>query len=198
MRERRGAVALVLIVGALSAGGGTASAATRTFRARIGHGLGIVPPAGHQEIALGTNIPVLYHGGPVMRNVTVHTIFWAPAGYGFGGPPNALSPGYKQLVQRFLTDSAHDSGSGANVFSVLPQFGDGSSPGAYNVSYSAAADSIDDTNPYPAAGNQCASPSGVGDLRDRPPARTGGRSRRPVARSGGPRPAQRVDRLPAP
>ena len=42
--------------------------------------MGIVPRLGSQDIASGTNIPVVYHGGQVMRNVTVHTIFWAPAG----------------------------------------------------------------------------------------------------------------------
>jgi hypothetical protein len=149
---------VLLILGVLCA---PASAATRTFRARIGHGLGIVPPAGRQEIALGTNDPVVYHGGPVMRNVTVHTIFWAPSGYGFAGAPGPSTAGYEQLLQRFLADSAHDSGSTANVFSVLPQFGDGSGPGTYDAAYSVAGDSIDDTDPYPAAGNQCASASGV-------------------------------------
>jgi hypothetical protein len=155
------AIVVLLTVGLLCAPASPASAATRTFRARIGHALGIVPPAGRQEIALGTNIPVVYHGGPVMRNVTVHTIFWAPNGYGFAGAPSPSSLGYEPLLQRFLADSAHDSGSTSNVFSVLGQFGDGSSQGSYNVGYSVAGDSIDDTNPYPAAGHQCASASGV-------------------------------------
>ena len=34
-----------------------------------------------------SGIPVAYHGGPVMRNVTIHTVFWAPAGYHFDGAP---------------------------------------------------------------------------------------------------------------
>lgn len=137
------------------------ASASKTFRPRIGHALGIVPPAGRQELALGTSIPVVYHGGSVMRNVTVHTIFWAPSGFAFDGPPSPSSTGYEPLIQRFLTDAAHDSGGPGNVFSVLPQFGDGGGRGTYSAHYSAAADSINDANPYPAAGNQCASPAGV-------------------------------------
>ena len=44
---------------------------------------------------------------------------------------------------------------------MLGEYADGGGGGLYNFSYSAAADSIDDTDPYPAAGHQCVSPAGV-------------------------------------
>jgi hypothetical protein len=123
--------------------------------------MGIVPQRGHQEISLGTSIPVVYHGGSVMRGVRIHTIFWAPAGFRFDGPPSATGPTYEQLIQQFFTDVAHDAGTSANVFSVLGQYPDNRGPGRYTVSYNASTDSIDATDAFPAAGNQCSSPAGV-------------------------------------
>ena len=64
--------------------------------------MGIVPPLGQQEIAAGSAVPVVYHGGQVMRNVTIHTVFWAPTGYRFTGSPGAGVPGYEAMVQQFL------------------------------------------------------------------------------------------------
>src|SRR5205823_4371075 len=48
----------------------------------------------------------------------------------------------------------------------LPQYAQGTrvgatTPGAYDIHYSAPTDSIDDSDPYPAHSSQCASPSGV-------------------------------------
>ncbi len=161
------------------AGGAPAWAGT-TFHPRIGPGLGLVPPVDSQgrmntgDVASGSPTPLTYHGGQVMSaGVTVHTIFWAPSGYSFEGSPGPGIPTYEGMVQQFFTDLAHDSGApgtctsaGCNTFTVLPQFGQGTSvggvtPGAYAISYSAATDSIDDTNSFPAASAQCASPGGA-------------------------------------
>ncbi|MGH2876287.1 MAG: hypothetical protein ACRDLV_08560, partial [Solirubrobacteraceae bacterium] len=131
------------------------------FRPRIGMALGLAPAHGAQEIAAATNIPVVYHGGPVMRDVTVHTVFWAPPGYGFDESPGAGALGYEALLQQFFVDVAHDSGTGSNVFSVLPQYGDGGGAGGYRISYDPATDSVSDAQPYPAASQQCGSPSGI-------------------------------------
>ena len=132
----------------------------KAFHPRIGNAMGIVPPLGSQDAAVGPVEQVVFHGGQVMRDVTIHTVFWAPPGYAFtGAPPGGLS--YVQMIQRFFTDVAHASGSGSNVFSVLPQFGDGSGAGGYSVSYNAAADSVTDTTPYPGKSGQCASPGGI-------------------------------------
>jgi hypothetical protein len=97
----------------------------------------------------------------VMRNVTIHTIFWAPSGYHFDGSPSPSVLGYEPLVKQFLADVAHDSGTTTNLFSMLYQYGDSRGPGSYRISYDPAADSIDDTDPYPPRRVQCASPFGV-------------------------------------
>ncbi|MDQ6803678.1 MAG: copper resistance protein CopC [Actinomycetota bacterium] len=138
-----------------------AAGAKTSFRVRIRGGLGLVPVAGGPDIAVGSSLPEAYHGGSVMRGVTVHTIFWAPSGYKFGGAPSPGVLGYEPLIQRYFTDIAHDTGGVNNVNSVLTQYGDGGGPGTSNLGYSVAADSIDATDPYPAGGRQCASPQGV-------------------------------------
>jgi hypothetical protein len=175
---QRFVVAIVCVAACVSAA--PASAQTTTFRPRVAGGLGLVPPVNSQgqmvttDVASGGVTPLTYHGGAVMGGgVTVHTIFWAPSGYSFQGSPGGGVPTYIGLIQQFFTDVAHDSGapgtctnSGCNVFTTLPQFGQGTtvsgvSAGSYSISYSVATDSVSDTNPYPAASDQCPSPGGV-------------------------------------
>jgi hypothetical protein len=159
------AVLTVLVMLGLTAGGALAARRSvrprPTFTPRIGFAMGLEPLHGAQEIATSPSIPVLYHGGVVMRNVTIHTVFWAPAGYHYDGSPGAGALGYVALIQQFFSDVAHDSGSTANIFSLLNQFGDHSGAGAYQIHYDPAVDSVADTHPYPAATSQCPSPSGV-------------------------------------
>lgn len=168
--DRRITVAAVLaVLAVLALTSGSALAARRsgaatprpTFKPRIGFAMGLLPAHGAQEIATSPSIPVVYHGGVVMRNVTIHTIFWAPTGYHYDGSPGAGALGYVPLIQQFLTDVAHDSGSTANIFSLLDEFGDHTGDGTYQIHYDPSADSIADTHPYPAATDQCPSPSGV-------------------------------------
>jgi len=156
------ALTALLAIAALATAAAPASAAT-TVGPRIRMVLGIEPAHGVQpvEIAGGENIPVVYHGGSVMRDVTIHTVFWAPAGYHFDGAPSAGTLGYEALIQQFFTDVAHDSGTTGNMFSLLDQYGDRSGAGSYDIHYSAAADSINDTDAYPATARQCASPSNI-------------------------------------
>ncbi len=126
--------------------------------------MGLMPPSGRAfDVATGAAIPVVYHGGSVMdtATVTVHTIFWAPSGYSFDGPPDSSMLGYVPLIQQFFTDVAHDSGSHTNIFSILDQYGDASAPGSTASRYDPQTDSIADTDPYPAAAAQCPSPAGV-------------------------------------
>jgi hypothetical protein len=145
----------------------TASAASGKphFRPRIGGALGLAPPIGAQpDIASGLQTPVTYHGGSVMTGgVTVHTIFWTGGTSPFQGQPTGAPHDYVGMVQQFFTDAAADSGGSANVFSTLPQFAKGTTPGgitpgSYNISYDAATDSITDNHPYPSVSDQCASP----------------------------------------
>lgn len=175
MRRRLGLLGILAAI-ALGVAVPAASAAGQ-FRPRIGGALGLMPPLGahgYQDIATGQKTPVTYHGGNVMAGgITVHTVFWAPSGYSFSGSPGAGAPGYEALVQQFFTDVAHDSGapgtctgSECNALTVLTQYAEGTSagavtPGDYSISYSTAADSIDATDPYPSAVDQCASPSGI-------------------------------------
>ena len=149
-------VAVMLLCAAASA------SAHPVFKARSGFAMGIEPRDGSQEIATGTNIPVVYHGGTVMRNVTIHTVFWAPSGYHFDGSPGSGALGYQALVQQFFTDVARDSGSTSDIFSLLHQYGDHGGAGSQQITYDPSADSITDTSPYPSADvGQCPSPSGV-------------------------------------
>jgi hypothetical protein len=153
---------VAIAAGVLSVAPGLAGAQQR-YRPRVGGAWGITPKVGREvEIAIGENYPVVYHGGSVMSDVTIHAIFWAPSGFQFEGSPSAGVPGYEQLVQQWFTDVAHDSGTKTNIYSVLDEYGDGSGPGAYRISFNAAADTIDDTDPYPAQDDQCASPDGIG------------------------------------
>jgi hypothetical protein len=146
-----------------AAGARSRAAAARTaFHPRIGRAMGLIPPHGHeQDVTIGTAVPVVYHGGTVMRGVTLHTVFWAPSGYRFSGSPGPGVPSYEQLQQQFFADVAHDSGLTTNSFSVMTQYPDGGGGGQYKVSYNPASDSIDATDPYPPPGQRCVSPSGI-------------------------------------
>ena len=148
------------LVAALCALAPVPAALARQFRPRVGFAMGVLPRYG-TDVAAGIPIPVAYHGGSVMRDVTVHTVFWAPPGYAFDGPPGAGVLGYRALIEQFLTDSAHDSGAASNAFSVLGQFGDGAGAGGYQIHYDPLVDSITDTDPYPAHAHQCPSPAGI-------------------------------------
>src|ERR1700674_2485503 len=98
MRKMIGSVAVVFT--ALALGAASAQAASGTFHPRVGAALGLFPSVNSQNVATGSPVDTVYHGGPVMNGgVTVHTIFWAPAGFHF-------SAGYEPLIQQFLTDAA--------------------------------------------------------------------------------------------
>jgi hypothetical protein len=159
VRPRIGCLVAVLIVlGALAP---SAVGAPR-FRPSVRGGMGLVPPAGSPDIAIGENDPVVYHGGSVMRPpVTIHTVFWAPNGYAFSGSPAGGITGYEAMVKQFLVDAAHDSGSSGNVFSVLSQYPDLTGPGGYQFAYDPTTDSVDDLYPYPRPTKQCASAAGT-------------------------------------
>ncbi len=147
-------VALVVLMTCVAPAG-----ARQRFRPRIGGLMGIIPPY-DKDVAAGTPIPVVYHGGQVMRGVTIHTIFWAPSGFHFDGPPTPGVLGYEPMIQQFFADAAHDSGSNSNEFSVLGEYPD-PAPGLYQFAYHAATDTINDTDPYPAKSKQCPSPTGI-------------------------------------
>jgi hypothetical protein len=123
--------------------------------------MGIVPPRNRSELASGPSIPVVYHAGAVMRGVHIHTIFWAPKGFHFSGSPGPGVLAYEPMIQQFLVDIAHDSGSSGSAFGVLLEYPQRGGAGRYRLSYSPASDSIDDADPYPPVSKQCPSPAGV-------------------------------------
>ncbi|HEY2570739.1 MAG TPA: hypothetical protein VGI27_04670, partial [Solirubrobacteraceae bacterium] len=125
------AIAAALILGV------TPALATTKFRPQVGHAMGLQPTVGAHvasDVAVGEPIPVVYHGGAVMSDVTVHTIFWAPSGYSEGASPGAGVLGYEALIQQFFTDVAHDSGHTTNIFSLLNQYKDATGEGGYDIS----------------------------------------------------------------
>ena len=113
-----------------------AASAKTQFHPRVRGALGLIPPVNSQgkfgadDIASGALTPVTYHGGAVMAGgVTVHTIFWAPSGFAFQGSPGAGISTYTGMIEKFFTDVSADNGADTNIFSVLPQFAQGSTAG---------------------------------------------------------------------
>jgi hypothetical protein len=159
---------------ASSASGASTS---RAFHPRVGHGLGLIPPINSrgnfntQTSEAGVLTPATYHGGAVMAGgVTIHTIFWAPAGYAFQGAPSG-SLSYRKLIEQFYVDVAKKSKTASeckgetaecNIFSTLTQFAEGTTKvtsGEYNLKYEPLKDSITDEDPYPEG--ECTSPLGA-------------------------------------
>ncbi|MDQ6747449.1 MAG: hypothetical protein M3010_04995, partial [Candidatus Dormibacteraeota bacterium] len=73
--------------------------ATTGFRPRIGGAMGLLPARNH-SVSPPPVIPIVYHGGAVMRGATLHTIFWAPRGFHFSGALSPSVPSYTGLVQQ--------------------------------------------------------------------------------------------------
>jgi PKD repeat protein len=82
-----------------------------------------------------------YHGGPVVHGLRTYAIFWDPAG--------AFEASSESLVSSFLADSASDSGTNGDVFSVAAQYGDPSGGAQYAQTFGGA---FVDRDPYPPSG----------------------------------------------
>jgi hypothetical protein len=155
------AVIAALLATCALAGPAAAGGAPIRFKPRIAGAMGIEPAHGSGAAATGPAIPAAYHGGSVMRDFTIHTVFWAPSGFQFDGSPGPGVPGYAALVQQFFAGVAHDSGAASNFFSLLDQYGDHAGAGSYRIHYDPAADTVIDSDPYPAQSRQCISPAGI-------------------------------------
>ena len=99
-----------------------------------------------------------YRGGPVLRNPTVHLIFWqGQVEEDISKEPNVrLFPfHYIELVERYFEDLAHDSGRETNVFAVDPQYweeqsGQSFKAGEYELVFDRNTDvTVDTTNAFP-------------------------------------------------
>jgi hypothetical protein len=132
-----------------------------TFRPRVGSAMGLVPHQGVLDPAAGSAPLVVYHGGRVMRGVTIHTVFWAPPGYRFDGSPGPGVPGYEALIKQFLVDATRGGPATTDIFSTITQYHDRSGPGDPQLSYDPSVDSTDLATSYPGRTSQCASPSGT-------------------------------------
>ncbi len=102
-----------------------------------------------EEFAFTQN--VCYQGGPVLRNVHVHVIFWL-------GPNSELLPltpnvkafpnSYRGKIVQYFTDVAHDRNVTSDVYAVDPQYFDETGPGV-NESLFSEADAVLDEKVFP-------------------------------------------------
>ena len=71
---------------------------------------------------------LIYHGGQVMRTNKTFAIYWLPAGW-------SMVSGYRSTLNRYLHDSAADSGGTQNVYSTQVQYSDATGPIAYSQKF---------------------------------------------------------------
>jgi PKD repeat protein len=128
-----------------------------------GHVYGVAPRSGVSPASLlgsvaaqrreGASNPAFdngnldYHDGPVLHASAPYLIFWDPGG--------AVPASSRNLYERYLTDLAVDSGKATDVFGVDRQFTDATGFADEGLTFSTAAQAIDDTDPYPALGGSC-------------------------------------------
>lgn len=113
---------------------------------------------------------VCYRGGPVLRDPTVHLIFWQGPIEGdvppLGSHVELFPPHYVEIVERYFSDLAHDNATPspvlANTFAVEPQYyaedaeGD-LIEGSSGIKFEAPADVEIDNSPFPThAAKECA------------------------------------------
>jgi hypothetical protein len=84
---------------------------------------GIVPSRGQAHGGGGgpkSSKNLIYHGGSVLDTNTAYAIFWSPSNSG-----TPISASYESLINRFLTDVAHDTSLGltSNVYFSDTQYG---------------------------------------------------------------------------
>lgn len=165
---RRASVVGVLM-GVLGAIGAFAPSAGAVL-VHVGHGqiAGLTPIAGVSPAAIRGSFAkratsntadvgtLTYGGGPVLHGTSPYLIFWDPA--------NEIPASQKALYERYLADSAADSGKATNVFSVDRQYTDSTGFADYHQVY-APSHAITDAHPYPTSG-QCTENRGT----QRPPA----------------------------
>jgi hypothetical protein len=104
--------------------------------------------AASPAVRVFSELPLEYHGGPIMPSNTNYTIYWDPA----KGP--AYPAEYQSGINTYFEDLAHDSGGAQNVDSVSAQYKDSAGEFAKYESHFGGA--LIDTNPYPANGCRAA------------------------------------------
>jgi PKD repeat protein len=81
-----------------------------------------------------------YGGGPVLHAITPYVIFWDPSGL--------IGTSSRALIERYLSDSAADSGAATNVWAVDRQFYDATGIADYAQTWEAS-DAIADADAFP-------------------------------------------------
>lgn len=105
------------------------------------------------------NVALSYHGGPVLHASAPYLVFWDPTG--------VIPASSRALLVHYFNDVAQDSGNSNSVFSVARQYTDSTGFGDYRQSFDAAAQVIQDGDPFPVSGD-CSSgaPGATGCLTD--------------------------------
>lgn len=107
---------------------------------------------------------VCYRGGTVLRDPTLHLIFWQGSlekGKPVDTGVQLFPEKYEAIVERYFGDLAKASGASTNVFSVDSQYGDENAgkyvPGEYVLSFNPTTDVFEDTvDPLPTQlGSKC-------------------------------------------
>lgn len=102
-------------------------------------------------VCSGCTPPLTQHGGAIMGTtaqagaITITPIYWVPSGY-------TMAPAYKSLINQYISDVAHDSGTGSNVFAINAEYSRATTPaGGDQIRYAITAGTpITDTTAYPA------------------------------------------------
>jgi hypothetical protein len=98
--------------------------------------------------------PLVYHGGPIMPNVTTYAIFWIPP-HLQNSSPTSMSATYRSLLTRFLTDyPGHGIDNNNTQYSQT-------GPTKYIHNSGAFGGAFVDTSLYPASG--CSDPATPGN-----------------------------------
>jgi PKD repeat protein len=95
-----------------------------------------------------------YNGGPVVHSMAPYLIYWVPSGETFSSTT-------QNLITRYFTDVAHDSGLATNVYGALRQYTDSTGFADYNQTFSSGSQAIVDTQAYPTTGQCTTKPAGV-------------------------------------
>ena len=95
-----------------------------------------------------TNAPILYNGGPVMRNPSNYLIFWQPP-----NNPNTFPAGFQAGVENYFKNVG-----GTPFYNIVTQYNDTSSDPVPNSTSLGAAPFIDSTT-LPPSGNNGSQPS---------------------------------------
>jgi hypothetical protein len=150
-------VAMLAAVTLALAGAGVASA--HVFHTAAGRFVGIAPRHGVRPASIhgatdaarastsaaaaagAGNGNLDYHGGSVLHSSAPYLVFWDPDGH--------IPTASRAVLQRYLADSAADSGKPSNVWSVNRQFSDAAGFADYRQTFGAG-QVVDDKQPFPA------------------------------------------------